>query len=72
MDGKRKSKTNSKTPTSPRIESKVDSKATTMSPSSQLRDPVAFASSASMVPPDASKIPHPSFHDQFDDGELET
>lgn len=34
-------------------------------------DLVAYASSARMVPPDSSKVPHPAFNDGFDDGEYD-
>lgn len=30
----------------------------------------AFASSANMVPPEPSRIPHPEFKDGYEDGEL--
>jgi len=56
------------------VDVKVEVKSIHLSPSSntQGRPSVgAYASSASMVAPDPSKVPHPCFYDDFDDGELD-
>ena len=75
MENKKKARNNSKLSiSSPRVDVKVEVKSIHLSPSSntQGRPSVgAYASSASMVAPDPSKLPHPCFYDDFDDGELD-
>jgi hypothetical protein len=74
MSTKKKQK-KSQSSGSPRLEPKSESRISSspaMRPKSSSTNPeTAYASSASMVAPDPSKIPHPNFGDDFDDGEID-